>query len=404
MAEAEPGSDVPVGMTAARQKWCEGLPFAGDRLLSIEEAKLISARLLEIDKRSGLLRWFLRAGWAAAAFAFTQLLLGGPTPEPGRQMVGAAFAGVGIALVVLGAFGTLGEIAFGHAPLWRYVFGTLVVMLVAGSTIESLKLLAAIGGGMGIIAGAAFFWQRSMGLRKEDRLVRTVRQDLARGAVWVFEGERPVLDPVDDEGAGADARHESFRLPEMRTHRLSLLPSSSLAVSVDGHQPEQPTILTVADVAGDGVGAADAPFAIPEGAEVPEGLAFRQRHLTSAEVAEIGVLLRREAKRMLGSGLVMFWGFGAAARFVDMWVREVRYVGLSTQALVSVCVVVIPILLIQYRHIGRIRADAREAKVVVIRAENEAGDDMVAEEWLPQSGVLWSVLGMPAAWRLPDDA
>lgn len=372
-------------MTTDTEAWCVGLPFATERPLDLEELRRVRDLLATADRRIRSYRWLRRAYVAAAALTIAMMMT-----VPQEEPVGVALtavAGVGVALVLAGPFGALGEILFGFHPVSRWGFaGGIAVAATGAWWSDTAVVVAALAIGFG---GGAMLLLRTRELRRLARFVAAVRLDLGRGIAHRFEGDRV---------SAREDPHASGSLGELVRHRIDVLPTTGVVVAVDDEAPDVLWQAPIGHAAARAPGI-DAPLRAWQHLDDPD-VRFRQRHLQPPELAELRGHVRRAYRTiaLAAAGLFACGMFVLASILQRLGHPPADALDLPGVAAMSAVVAVVTAL--NLLDVRALRRDLQDRGVVVLRARIGDQDDFVIAELLPHSELPWTDLGQPAWWRL----
>lgn len=318
--------------------WCLGLPLVGTAPLEVHERDAIRRR--------------------------TQILV--------VRMLGYLAYAVGLPLVAYALFAAL------------------------PATWQVLQAICVITGFFGAVIGAAAVVLSTLEGANEWRRLRRDRSD---GEVLLFRGELPVSAEVREELFGGMPRPGADEIRVLRHAQAWIRPgrgSAHLQAVRIQHAAPPPSYAWRVALHED---------LVPRGA--PPNLRFEQRRLTPAEVREIVAY----AQRLLvpGFGTIAYAFFLAlifAVRIAEIANDPGRLRGwgaIGELGPIALFGVVVFFYVRRVRLARRLRVDLRAGRAVTavstLPQAEETATEEVTREFLPVSGMTWTVAGRPAGWR-----
>jgi hypothetical protein len=359
-----------------------GLPFTGPQSIGPEDLDRYAAQLRRIELSVKRQAWFLEASGAIALLIGAQYAATTYSPATGNDGLLVFFSVIAIWLGIGGIAGSIGEVIFGTRRPLRLVFGAALIGLAiafsfTGTWTEILGPVCTI---VALIGGNAMLFRQIVQRRKTKGLAQRLRNDILKGTLWRFEREF--------HGAAGD--------PGIERHTVDVFPESKIAAKVNNTILDQPSLVTVTEVAAGGTGGIDAPLAGYEPST--EHFDFRQRHLTSGEKEELSSLLKRDLRKLLIGAAALLWAATVTANGLDRLVTK-QPTHLTGRSVVIALAFVFAFLGKHLTALRRIRADLLGGIVIVLRPK-EQGTEEITFERLPHSNVAWSEFGAPARWRM----
>ncbi|HYM23899.1 MAG TPA: hypothetical protein VEU08_11835 [Vicinamibacterales bacterium] len=379
-------------MTAV-QRWCAGLPYSGTRALSQDEVRSLSLTLGSNRRAAKAYRIFVWVAVIAVATGAVAFVIGSAARSL-MNPVAFAFAAVGVGFFVAAGFGSVGEVLFGFHPISRAVFAVAWIAfglgLLGGLPDTVAEPLGSTGGIVLMFGGAAMLIVRARDLRLVRSVGDSLQRDLSNGTAWQFSGELPEI--VDDQVAQGAVK--------LNVHAIDVLPSSGIAIRIDGESAPSMLVLTVNTLGTPTSPPAEA-AAAPEFTEgLSDGITLRQRHLQDSESEELRRYTDRFRWTILKHAIGSLYVFSVIGRGVDTLVLGRTRPGLNAITLAVVSIITMIRVERLVRHRSRLMRDVIQGIVLVVRATDQALEGPFSEEVLPNSRVPWTQFGVPAWWRI----
>ncbi len=374
----------------AAERWCAGLPHAGERALSDGELSWLGRRLERTRRRLvlGLAGLVLTTAALPLAFAWRlpwgeALVLAALTWLGAAGLVGAGFALMGRSRVrrLLAAAGLLFMLA--HVALESAAHHLMGRSLHPAVDDLTASVRAAI-----LLLGLVELATR---LRSGWRLLGALRQarhDVEAGRVEVFA-------PVAPGGAvGATV--------PSRPRRVEVLPRSGLVLRAGGSLIHHWSLAPIAALAPARLHAMRVP--IPGARARDPNLRIQRRSLSPDERTELRAQARR-LRRHFGPVLTIWIaaaGYVAARAYLDGHAPSAQDV-LRPGALLWLLIAALATAIYanRLRAAKRLHQDAGfQWLVSVDEADPKTPDSVPRMEVLPVSRLLWTEDGRPAAWRM----
>ncbi len=374
----------------AAERWCAGLPHAGERALSDPERAWLTRRLTRTRRRLLLAATGLGLVTALLPLAFAwRVPLGEALGLAALAWLGAAgLVGAGFALTgrsrarrLLAAAGLLfmlGQVALESAA--HHLLGRSLHPAVTDLT---AAVRAAI-----LLLGLIELWARARDGRRLLAALGRARADLARGRVEVF--------------AAHTAQTTATTAAPPEPHRLEVLPQSGLLLRAGGSLVQSWNLAPVAALAPARLHALRVP--IPGARARDPNLRIHRRSLSPDERVELRAQARR-LRRHVGP-VVVTWlaaaGYVVARAALDGQGPTMAHL-LRPGAMLWLLLAVLAsaVYATRLRAARRLRQDAGfQWLVSVDEADPRSPDTVPRMEVLPVSRLLWTEDGRPAAWRM----
>lgn len=267
--------------------------------------------------------------------------------------------------------------------LWQVALGILLTPLMVVALLAAISLqgsasrLAGITGLLTALSPAA----ATVIVRDAWRRRAALKTDLDRSEMWIL------IRPEDQ--------------PPGPFHSMEMLPASQTAWLVDGQRPKKWLPAETSEVANTPEYAATAAeWVEPSNPSDEASPRFNHREISAAERDEIERHLHR-----------LRWSSAPVAILVTLWAAFRLTLAVLYQTVPS------PFFLIwlagtsmvdlnlykRWRLAGRLTLDLRAGRIVIARRPvNEEGQEGLSApiEVLPQSRLVWTQSGQPAAWRV----
>ncbi len=387
-------------MLASESHWCLGLPRGESSPLDQHERDRLWS-LFEHQNRIGKrYRWFYRSvvGVALAVIPVWTVVavLGTEEFNPGLTV----FSAIGVVLIWAAFLGGLGEILFGFSRISRLVF--IFALLIPAGTLwidhPWATGLGLAGLSVAFYGGGAMLFLRGRDLKRCTRDLERLRTDLVDGTAWVFGSQGPAGSPPQTTEEGSSP--PEARRPQARSIRLC--PRSRVLVRLDGQLVDDISILPVTTHATDGVEHLTAPLADACCTHSDPDISLRQRHLSTGERRELAQLVTRSLWSQLAWLLVSGLFLTRSVMFLcqHLFGLEAEYAGAIAMTAILSIVVLLALSIIWERW--QLHRDRKEGLVTVLASVSDDVGNEQREEWLPNSGCLWTHRSAPADWRQHD--
>jgi hypothetical protein len=369
-------------MPDGTQLYCRGLPRQGIRRLTddeLVELRLRVAASIRRARRERLLRSALGivAGLAAVLFAFAW-----PDEESIGLTVGAAL-GVFIVALIPGA--TIHGFVFPRHPIERWGFGLAIISAITlalasnvlpGWAVTLLAWAALVPGLFGVVIWVLRGWNA----RRFAPAFAALPLDANVGEVLVFGGDG---DPEVDGDSAFEVLPRSRLLYQPGV--IGQWGWTHVDIAEVAAPPESPREWVA--------GHAEAQWADDD------EYWYRGRKLLASEADELRRMVRRVPRKAMLELLVVFVLANLLTQVVQylVFVLEIQASG---AAWVAVVLIVLGRSIRLTREWQAWRADLRRGEVLRARSAGESPlSAEVLVEILPESGVIWTEAGQPAAWR-----
>jgi hypothetical protein len=266
------------------------------------------------------------------------------------------------------------------------IFG-VPLLVVASFYVPGLRVV--IMPGAILVASVTWYWRA---VAAELRYGRAVRIDLRRGIVVQCEGT--LDDLLVSRALLLDEPRSMIRISAERDERVTIevLPRSQRVWSCDGRRAHHLVVVPKSSTAPAPEHARMAAnFVQPMNA----ALAVHQRALTRAEVTELeGYAPAVDPARYVIAGLLVV---GSIAGFWLALQRRTDSLLIAAVFSIAAFFAIVRLFRDASRH-RRISRDVDSGAVIIVRARD---GDLLGDpkEFLPHSGIPWTIGGVPAAWR-----
>lgn len=361
-----------------------------ERLLLLDRAR--RRRFASVAAHVG--RWASVLSGIALAF-----VLLGPESGAGSNAVTAIFAGLAVVMVVAGLGGGLVELLFEGTRVTRGLLGGALVVAGISATFDHALPDSTFVGSlypsilMGWVTfGLGCFLVRFRQHRRLGARIATAVAELERGELGVAEGTVPPYEvpPKELAALGVRAGGEA---------RLVVLPSARFVVGVGPRLLPQ-----LADAPHTLVSAAPSEVfaALTSGPTVAagDGVVVGTRAMTEGEADEVRALARRHVRNTSAGAALAAWGLALGLRLVRNVFRGTLDATLPAELWLVVLALVVTILLVRMPTAVRLWLDARGKTIVTGARRTSAFGAEERGEFLPRSGLVWTLDGKPGPGRL----
>lgn len=277
-----------------------------------------------------------------------------------------------------------------------------LVAAASDGVAERSQEVADILTGVVVVASLALFAGAMLRARHLFRLARTLHADVGEATVEVYQPEEPFA------SASLPRPLQRMRLPMLKS--AEVLPASGVIWRVNGERTAherwlQPSTVVartdVADVPAGAMLAAD--WVQPYEDEALRNVYHNNRFLTNEECAEIQRYRRGLLRFSVPAAALLSLWAGAVAAITGSFPPALKAEDLFRWWLIAGLALYRDLVLLRCLFLSwQLGRDANSGSVAILRTRQSEGSDSLSEpqERLPFSGVLWSLNGIPAEWRL----